>query len=310
MVATYEHPDGIYFGLDEALYRRDPALGSTDHKMLAMAPEAYWFGSIHNPARPPEKDTPARALGRGVHKAALEGREAFERAFIRRPDDLERLTEKVRAVLAPRGETILPGEAYDRAELAAGMIRAHPDLANSLSGGHPEASVFWTVEVDGRPVRCKCRFDFLKPRAIVDIKSIAIKRPLPFRVLCLRAMQSFRYLVQAFTYLEARSRVGAMIRAGDVHGEVEPEWLDLLAAAKDFAFVWVFWASEGPPLVWSGSVSPGNPLLLEARSLVEQARQNFANFRDRFGTDAAWIDFEPLAEITVDDMDAAHSRHF
>ncbi|WP_245501729.1 PD-(D/E)XK nuclease-like domain-containing protein [Mesorhizobium sp. M2A.F.Ca.ET.039.01.1.1] len=298
--------------MDEAIYRQDPALGSSDHKLLAQAPEAYWHGSHLNPARVSDKDTPARALGRGVHKAALEGSEAFKRSFVRRPDDLERLTEKVRAILAPRGETVLSGEHYDRAALAAGMIRAHPDLANSLTSGYPEVSVFWTVEIDGKPVRCKARFDYFKPRAIVDIKSIAIKRPLPFKVLCLRAIRSFRYGVQAETYLEARKLIPDMIRAGAVFGtdEPEPRWLDMVLAARDFAFVWVFWASDGPPLVWSGSVSPTNPLLDDARSFVEQARRNFVNFRDRFGTGAAWIEYEPLAEITPEDMEAAHSRHF
>lgn len=306
--------DGIYFGLDEVLYRADPALGSSDHKLLAQAPEAYWHGSHLNPARPIEKDTPARALGRGVHKAALEGADAFRRNFIRRPDDLERLTEKVRAVIAPRGETILSGEHYDRAMLAAGMIRSHPDLANSLDGGLPEVSVFWTTEVDGKPVRSKARFDFLKPRAVVDIKSIAIKRPLPFKVLCLRAIKSFRYAVQADTYLEARALVPGFINAGaiDVFGDHRPTdaYLEALAAAPNFAFVWIFWASDGPPLVWSGSVSPGNPLLADAHSLVERARRNFVSFRDRFGTEAAWIDFEPLAEITPDDFEAAYSHHY
>jgi hypothetical protein len=193
------------------------------------------------------------------------------------------------------------------------MIRAHPDLVGALSGGEPEVSVFWTIEVDGQPVRCKARFDYLKPRAVIDLKSIAIKQPLPFRVLCMRDIRRYRYGVQAAHYLEARAQVRRFIRDGEINGEYpyEPpnsEWLDAIEAAPDFAFVWIFWASEGPPLVWTAQVSPGNPLLDDSKSIVEAARRNFVRFREKFGTDAAWIEHEPLAELTLDDMEGADGR--
>lgn len=304
-----EHDDGIYFGLPDVEYFADPALGSGDHKALAMAPEAYWFGSLYNPARPEHKETPARLLGHGVHKAALEGAAAFQRAFVRRPDDLERLTAKERAILAPRGERVLTGDQYDRAALASAMIRAHPDLSGALANGYPEVSIFWTVEVDGTPVRCKGRFDYLRPRAILDLKSIAITQPLPFPVLCIRAMRIFKYPVQAALYLEGREHVGRFVAEGKVFGDVDAAFLDALAAASDWAFVWIFWASEGPPLVWTSQFSPTNPLLDDPRAAVEQARRNFANYRARFGTDAAWIEYEPLRELTVEDFETAYGRH-
>lgn len=300
--------DGVYFGLDDFLYHSDPAIGSTDHKLLAQAPEAYWFGSIHNPARPADKDTPARALGRGVHKCALEGRDAFERTFIRRPEDLERLTEKVRAVLAPRGETILGCDEYDRALLASTMIRCHPDLSTALSGGAPEVSVFWTTEIDGEEVRCKARFDYLKPRSVVDLKSIAVLEPQPFEKLCLRAIRKFRYMVQADLYLEARAELPRFADEGAVFGEFDSEWFDRVAYAPDYAFTWVFWASSGPPLVWAGYVSPGSPLLDDPRSIVTQARRNYVRFRQNFGMATPWIEYQRLAEIVPEDIDAAFSR--
>lgn len=301
----YEHPDGLYFGLDEAIYHADPALGSSNHKLLAVSPEGYWFGSRFNPARPADKDTDARALGRGVHKAALEGLDEFKASFVRRPEDVERLTEKTKALLTPRGETILSGANYDRALLASKMIRAHPDLANSLDGGAPEVSIFWTVEIDGQLIRCKGRFDFLKPRAIVDLKSIAINRPLPFPVLCLRSIRRFRYLVQTDLYLEGRKLVRGFVRNGQVYGDAPPELVERLGAEKEFAFVFIFWASDGPPLVWSTQISPGNPILAESRSIIEQARRNFIDYRERFGTDALWLDFQPLAELTAGDLEGA-----
>lgn len=206
--------DGIYFDLDDRLYHADPALGSGDHRSLAIAPEAYWFGSVHNPARAERKDTEAMQLGRGVHKAALEGMERFKNAFVRRPERVEvsRMTDSMKALYAPRGQTILDGPAYDRAALAAQQIRSHPDLVNSLSHGEPEVSIFWTVAVDGFPVRCKARIDYLKSRALIDIKSAAVKRPMPFKIIALRNIKSFRLTIQAAHYLEARSHVARFNR--------------------------------------------------------------------------------------------------
>ncbi|ABS14266.1 PD-(D/E)XK nuclease-like domain-containing protein [Brucella anthropi] len=306
----YEHADGLYFGLEDAIYHADPALGSTNHKMLAVSPEGYWHGSNYNPARPSDKDTDARALGRGVHKAALEGLSEFRKNFVRRPENFERLTEKSRALLAPRGETILSGANYDRALLASAMIRAHPDLVNSLDGGAPEVSIFWTIEVDGKPVRCKGRFDFLKPRAIVDLKSISITQPHPFQVLCIRAIRRFRYLVQTGLYLEGRKLVRQFIREGRVYGDAPPELVERLGEEKEFAFVFIFWASDGPPLVWSTQISPGNPILADSYSIIEQARINFVNYRERFGTEALWLDYQPLAELTASDFEGAYGGNW
>lgn len=311
MSALFE--DGIYFGLPEHLYRADPALGSTDHKKLAMAPEAYWFGSVHNRGRrTPDEDTRARLRGRAVHKCALEGRDAFEEAFIRRPDGVKVMTEKMQAVYAPRGEGILNGDDYDRVLIASTQIRNHPDLRSALSNGFPEVSIFWTTEEGGQEVRCKARIDWLKPRALVDLKSAAIKRLAPFPLLCLRDIRKFGYLVQTDLYLEARSHVGRFVEEGRVValGEApEPAWLDALAEAEAYAFVFIFWASEGPELVWPTQLSPGNPELDDARASIVAARRNYVEYRQQFGLDTPWIKYEPLCEATSSDFDAAFSRN-
>src|SRR5712672_2748476 len=80
------HPDGLYFGMPEDEYHDDDALGSTDVRMLIRGPEEYWYRSAMNPRRP-KGGTEATVYGTAVHKLLLEGPDAFDAVYSRRPDD-------------------------------------------------------------------------------------------------------------------------------------------------------------------------------------------------------------------------------
>lgn len=294
--------DGIYFGLDETAYHRDLALGSSDLKRLYAEPADYWYSSPLNPDLPPEETTPAQLVGKAVHKLVLEGEEAFAAAFVRRPDDLKRLDEKARKALAPGGEGILPGDDFDRVRIAAAQIAAHPHLHAAVTGGRPEVSVFWTEEVDGEPVRRKARFDYLKPRAVVDLKSVAPRDVAPFPAICRKAIANWNYPTQAAAYLQARARVAELAAAGAVFGDHDPEWLDRVTGSNGYAFVFVFWSSSGAPLTWGGILSPGNAIVDLGEQQVKGALWAYVAARRRFGLDVPWITPEPLAEIELDHM--------
>ncbi|ACA18434.1 conserved hypothetical protein [Methylobacterium sp. 4-46] len=294
--------DGIYFGLDEAHYHADPALGSSDLKRLAAEPADYWFGSVLNPNRPADEPTPSQIIGRAVHKLVLEGQQSFAARFVRRPDDLARLDAKARAKLAPNGEDVLPGEDFDRVQQAAGAVLANPHLAASFTGGASEVSVFWTDAVDGEQVRRKARFDYLKPRAVVDLKSTRPSRPTSFQANCLRAMAEYGYPVQAAAYLQARAQLAGLVAEGRVHGDRDPAWLARVVAATSYAFVFVFWSTGDAPLTWGVTLSPGNEVVAVAEKTIDAALWAFVQARRTHGLDAPWIDHAPLAEIDLSDM--------
>ncbi|MFE1598224.1 PD-(D/E)XK nuclease-like domain-containing protein [Methylobacterium sp. ID0610] len=300
--------DGIYFGLDEAPYHADPALGSSDLKRLAAEPADYWFGSALNPNRPAEESTPSQIIGKAVHKLVLEGQQSFAARFVRRPDDLPRLDAKARARLAPNGEDVLPGEEFDRVQQASAAVLANPHLAASFTGGMPEVSIFWTDAVDGEPVRRKARFDYLKPRAVVDLKSTRPSRPTSFRANCLRAMAEYGYPVQAAAYLQARAQLARLAAEGRVHGDHDPAWLARVAAAPAYAFVFVFWSTGDAPLTWGVSLSPGNEVLAKAEKTVELALWNYVAARREHGLDAPWVNHDPLTEIDITDLPAWWAR--
>ncbi|MGF3025590.1 PD-(D/E)XK nuclease-like domain-containing protein [Methylobacterium aquaticum] len=345
-------PDGLYFGLDEAEYHADLALGSSDLKRLATGPAEYWFGSRLNPDREAQETTPAQLLGKAVHRLVLEGKRSFAAAFERYPegDDLLRTADdlaawiKVRgpvpswaktkpqkiacildmceasgedpprildAILAEAqadGRALLKGPDFDRIRAAAGSVLANPHLAQSFTGGASEVSLFWTDEIDGEPVRRKARFDYLKPRAIVDLKSISTGRRGRFPALCRRALAEWDYPVQAAAYLQARARLPEMVAAGRVFGDHDPAWLTRVAAAQDHAFVFVFWASGPVPLTWGTTLSPGNPVLDVAETTVRDALWTYVAARRAHGLDRPWIEHEPLNEISIDDLPGWWSR--
>jgi hypothetical protein len=292
---------GIYFGLDESVYHADPALGSSAMKALATSPPEYWFNSPHNPMREEDTDTPARKFGRAVHKFVLEGREAFEARYA--PTDYPgniKAGKEERERIAAEGKEPIKREDWNRIMMAGTIIRSNPSISSAFSGGMPEVSVFW--ERGG--IRRKARFDYLKPRAIVDLKSNANQMQRAFPESCRRAISDFAYHVQSAHYGEGRERVPEFIAAGAVYGDHDPEWLKKVAAATEWAFCFVFYQSQGAPLTWGTTISPGNGILDIARATIARAEENYKAFSEKFGFDTPWVLSEPLEELDLNEMPA------
>lgn len=292
---------GVYFGLDECAYRADPALGSTDMKKLADSPPDYWFESCHNPMREEDDDTPARRFGRAVHKFVLEGRSAFERAYA--PTDFPgniKAGKEERAAIEASGKEALKCSDWNRIMMAGTIIRANPSISSAFDGGAPEVSVFW--ERDG--IRRKARFDYLKPRAVVDLKSNANQMRVDFVSSCRKSIAGYRYDVQLAHYFEAREHVAQFVYSGAIDGDHDPAWLKRVAESKEFAFVWIFYQSQGAPLTWGTMVSPGNGVLDLARATLAKAEDNYREYIQRFGLEAPWVLEQPLEELDVNDLPA------
>ena len=292
---------GIYFGLDEAVYHADPAIGSTGMKKLADNPPDYWFYSPHNQMREEAEDTSARLFGRAIHKFVLEGREAFETNYA--PTDHKgnvKAGKEERQLIEELGKTAIGRDDWNRIMMAGTIIRSNPSISTAFAGGQPEVSVFW--ERDG--IRRKARFDYLKPRAVVDLKSNANTMNDDFVTSCRKSIASYRYDVQAAHYFEARAQVCALVTGGAVFGNYDTEWLHKVAATNEWAFVWIFYQSKGAPLTWGTTISPGNGILDLARATLAKSEDNYRTFVDRFGLDQPWVISEPLDELDVNDLPA------
>jgi PDDEXK-like domain of unknown function (DUF3799) len=289
---------GIYFDLDEDEYHADTALGSTDlRRLLASGPD-YWWGSPLNPNKPERKQSPAQEFGSALHKLVLEGNQAFAVRYVRRPDDLERLTPKIKEQLCPNGETVIAGDDFDRIKVSGELIARNPDLAAAFEGGVPEVSVFW--EEDG--IRCKARFDYLKIRGVGDLKSIRNYMGKPFAEACGRSIVEYRYDVQAAHYLKGRAEVAPLVADGLVFGDHDAGWLKRVADSKSYAFQWVFFQAEGAPITWSRSLSPGNPILDIAERDRDRALEVYREFKQSFPDGEMWLLQEPVTELDINDL--------
>lgn len=82
--------DGVYFGLDEAVYHSIPRLSSSGIKNLLVSPMDFWARSWLNPRRKEDDDDADwKVYGRAYHKRILEGREAFYAAYASEIDPVD-----------------------------------------------------------------------------------------------------------------------------------------------------------------------------------------------------------------------------
>ncbi len=296
-------PDGIHFGLDETDYHADTALGSSDLKSLAVDPESWWYSSNRNPDREPDADTPARLIGRAVHKLVLEGHEAFDATYAPLFHNGSTKDGKAeRAALADTGVIGIKSDDFGGILKAGDAIASNPHLAASFIGGMPEVSVFWTDEASG--VRMKCRIDYLKARATVDLKSIEpnAQRPMTFRQACLGAIANYRYTAQAAHYTDGRAAMMRHIADGAVYGDHDLAWLKRLSA--DAAFVFVFWRKSGAPMTWGTILSPDNAAIHNGRERIRKGLAAYRDYFERFAPGVPWLTHEPLEELSIDDLPA------
>lgn len=301
------HAPGIYFGLDEQEYHNDPALGSSDIKRLHDSAPAYWFGSPHNPLWEPSESTPAQKLGTARHKCVLEGEAAFVARYA--PTYYSGATKDGKAELASidaDGKIPLKFDDYAAVLQSARYIRSNQYLATAFSGGAgAEVSIFWT-DIAGR--RMKARFDYLKPRATVDLKNTANMYSKDFPSACRDAIARYRYDIQAAHYAEARKAAVLLYRDGLVSGDHDPEIMKACMHGQPTAWVWIFFQSTDAPLTWGATLSPGNPALAYGAQSRETALQTYDTFLERYGLDTPWLLEEPLAELSIDDMPAWWGR--
>lgn len=307
--------DGVYLDLPEDTYHNATALGSGDIRRLAVSPEDFWFESKYNPLwRPEDSDTPAKTFGTAAHVMVLYGPTEFERRYAPTA-----FPGNIKAGIAERkeirevGRIPLKQAEWERIQQIGAIVRSNPVLAEAFSNGlASELSVFWTA--DG--IQRKCRIDYLKRRASVDLKTISPKHEgRSFVASCRDAIASYNYPVQAAHYIEGRQHMAGLIEAGEVYaGEGVPSSIlyrrdDLLKAAKsEHAFVIVFVQSSGAPLTHGFSFSPGNGVLDIARKTIEQAIHNWETYTERFGLETPWLLSEPLDELAVEELPAWWGR--
>lgn len=327
------HAPGIYFGLPEDEYHAALALSATGIKALRLDPMAWWEQSPLNPNRVNEETPAmkigkafharivegAEVFGRryaatldpGAYPAALRTvadlTTALARHSIKPPsravkadlvqfllrfepeaqiwDELARRHAQIH-----EGKIFLEPDLIAQIERAAGRVEAHPELSRAFADGAPEVSIFW---IDPSGVPCKCRMDYLKPRAVVDLKSFALRDTLPDRAI-VQAVARYKYHIQADFYLRGAAQMRQLAEAGLVIGDHDPDFLRAVLDEDEKTFLFV-WQATGAAYVTGKILGPGIILDL-GHFAVEEALERWAAAWTRWGT-AEWNEIHEITRF-------------
>lgn len=192
------------------------------------------------------------------------------------------------------GKEFLPQKLLTKIEIAAAMIEKHPTLGKAFTGGAPQVSIFWVDKTHGVP--CKSRIDYLKPRAIVDLKTIGNQSGKTLETLIPREIASRRYHIQASFYDLAAQQVADFIKRERVFGKCNPDLLTGLAANHDKTCLWLFQV-KGPAPVARGYTIPRESMTFRVgQSEIEAAMVKFRENWEKYGVDP-WVDDTPIQAI-------------
>lgn len=154
--------------------------------------------------------------------------------------------EKARWEDTVNGRVSLPAKYFDQIVTDMQRIRANDEIADLLSGGEAEVSIFWT---DRHGLKMKARVDYLTPGWWDDFKTFDNSRGKELEQALADAVRYNRYHVQAVTYRDAVEaiRLGGL----QVRGNATDAQRALVAAIQirpdELACWYVFQEKGGVP---------------------------------------------------------------
>jgi hypothetical protein len=163
---------GIY-DISNAEYHASAGISRSGIMELKKSPLQYWDKYI-NPNPPPNKATPAMALGSAIHTLTLEPHK-FDHEFIVPKKFDGRTTEgkryKSEFEVAAIGRQIIDDDDFQKARTISNAILEHSMAANLIKGAAIEKSIYWIDEDSG--ILCKARPDIWNEslRTICDLKT-------------------------------------------------------------------------------------------------------------------------------------------
>ncbi len=329
--------EGVVFGLGEDDYHAVPALSYSGIKHLLVSPMDFWARSWMSPVREDE-DSEAKFIGRAYDKRIVEGLSAFDATYaveLDRADYPDALVtaDDIKAELKKRGEKLSglkadlierllrvdpEAQVWDRLvdahanrhadrilirkslrlriEIAARMIEGHPELCRAFRGGVPQVSIFWHDRETGVPM--KARIDYLKPRAVVDLKTLTLPDGMSIERAIYNEIARRKYFIQAGIYQDAVAQIGALAARGLVRGTPPAGFVDAVARADDRQSLYVF-QIKGIAPVARGVILPRTLMFDVGMSMARDAMRRFADCLARFMPGEPWI--EVAAIETLDD---------
>lgn len=223
-------PPGIYFGLSEEVYHKDPALSRSDMVNLLDTPNSYWKNSFMNPDRSRKKASDPMDYGSAFDCLMFDGLKAFEKKY--RIVGLDEWTSE--------NKEFITHDNYFKIAESIKVLRKGKDSTLFLSGGLPQVTIIF----DELGMRFRTRHDFFTPVLSTDFKTARNLHEGHLK----RAFIEYGYDIQFWLYTHSRRRIKEMLRAGaaDVYGDVDPAFFAKFMGSDVDEFVFVFQRSSPP----------------------------------------------------------------
>lgn len=225
---------------------------------------------------------------------------------------LDVMQEQHRA--AHQGKGFISREAFEQIEIAAKMIEADPEIRHAFRDGYPEVVLIWTCPRTGVPM--KMRADYLKLRAVVDLKSIGNQRERSLEQAIRWEIASYHYNIQPSVYAEGIEIVRRMVkeRGGEVihcsesmgveAGCEAGVWAKKWAQQSDLEWLWVFQQKGDAPVTRGVFYPLAGSTRMVTDEIVRQQKRRFRKFSETFGTDP-WVDVHPIYDLADEDLPAS-----
>lgn len=222
---------------------------------------------------------------------------------------LDVLREEHRA--ANDGKAFISAEVFEQLEVAARMVEADPEVRHAFRGGHAEVVLIWHCEKTGVPM--KCRIDFLKLRAMVDLKTVANQGERSIEEAIRFEIARYKYNIQPSVYDEGVRAVRQLVRDTGVEAinfedsadaptaTALIEWAMKWAEESETEWLWVF-QQKGVAPITRGVFYPLNGTTrLITDDIVRTVKRRFRAFSEAFGVDP-WLDVKPIYDLADEDL--------
>ena len=210
------------------------------------------------------------------------------------------------------GKTFLTADQHAELEIAALMVERDPEIQHAFKGGHAEVVLIWECEETGVPLKCKV--DYLKLKAMVDLKSISNQRERSIEQAIRWEIASYHYNVQPCLYVQGAKVVRQLIRD---HGasvvyvmdlSTPPEISEKQSWALKWAqhrepdeWLWVFQVKGDAPITRGVWFPLGGTVNMITREIVSMAKRRFRKYSEEMGV-SPWLDISPTYMIADEDI--------
>jgi hypothetical protein len=154
----------------------------------------------------------------------------------------DEITAEFYADVEESGKKILSNADIEVMEGLRESYKTKKDIPQIIDNGRAEVTIIWKDAATG--IMCKCRLDWIRPEAIVDIKSFSVKdKSKSLFEYLFKQTTSFYYNYQFVVYAEALEEIINKINDGKakIYGKYDETWMQefLKNPVKQFFIVYV-----------------------------------------------------------------------